>query len=470
MLNSSPPPISISTVVMPNERFEVSLAHIMAAGWDMVDLDFWTKFGIRFDFSNAAQSDKLKFIERLNAFGLRVLGINSHHSLWGSENWANAYEFYSLLAEFLSDLGSQHFTIQLGETLNVKKLPENYVQNLVQLNNQLSKYNLQLLLEIPHPRYGCGSFEDLKVMADLLPKNIGVTLDTGHIKNIGATFQHVENIFANDRIFHIHLKNPHHSIEACHQIISESPINRTFCVEIEESSYNFEELSESIRNNYRIIRQVASSVSAETLDYYDSCAMAYDEQRYEHLADMKLLQKYLMSLDDHDTGFILDVGCGSGVSCEVLLKNAEVIGIDVSQKLLNIARARYGENFIGVCMNVEQLPARQAKFNGVILVNCLHHLEPKEQLSLFQKLLGFIKPGGFLYFVYPMTSPENNVMTFLNVSMPCITLEISTFQSLLKMSNFAIVLEEVVDSSLNPQKYSRRHYACVAKRLAGNTE
>jgi len=78
---------------------------------------------------------------------------------------------------------------------------------------------------------------------------------------------------------------------------------------------------------------------------------------------------------------VLDIGCGSGILTQMLSEHfEEVIGIDISNEMLKIARAyRQPSNVKYLNMNAEHLEFDE-KFDYVVSRTTLHHIENKENV------------------------------------------------------------------------------------------
>ena len=102
---------------------------------------------------------------------------------------------------------------------------------------------------------------------------------------------------------------------------------------------------------------------------------------------------------------ILDFGCGSGASSMILARmfpTARIVGVELEEKLLDIARARVafyqgtkGELYRSRSGN--ELPANIGEFDFVILSAVYEHLLPRERETVMPLIWSAIKPDGFLF-------------------------------------------------------------------------
>ncbi len=96
---------------------------------------------------------------------------------------------------------------------------------------------------------------------------------------------------------------------------------------------------------------------------------------------------------------VLDYGCGNGRLLDLLYeKNISYTGIDISQKLINIARNKYKSeniNFYKIDASQSSLPFESNYFNTIYSVAVLHHM-PSEELrrEITKELHRVLKPGG----------------------------------------------------------------------------
>ena len=98
---------------------------------------------------------------------------------------------------------------------------------------------------------------------------------------------------------------------------------------------------------------------------------------------------------------VLDVGCGGGILSESMyFKGAEVMGIDLGEKALNVAKLHQLESKAKVTyqyISVEQLAAEQpASFDVVTCMEMLEHVpDPSSIVAACARL---VKPGGSVFF------------------------------------------------------------------------
>lgn len=98
---------------------------------------------------------------------------------------------------------------------------------------------------------------------------------------------------------------------------------------------------------------------------------------------------------------VLDVGCGGGILAESMyFKSADVVGIDLGEKALNVAKlhqlesgAQINYQHIAVEVLAEQEPE---SFDIVTCMEMLEHVP--DPLSVVQACANLVKPGGSVFF------------------------------------------------------------------------
>ena len=93
---------------------------------------------------------------------------------------------------------------------------------------------------------------------------------------------------------------------------------------------------------------------------------------------------------------VLELGTGTGETAARLVlgrPEAELLGIDESAAMLEVARSRFGA---GVRLDVARLQDAlpEGPFDLVLSALCVHHLDAGEKRSLFERIARVLRPGG----------------------------------------------------------------------------
>jgi len=102
---------------------------------------------------------------------------------------------------------------------------------------------------------------------------------------------------------------------------------------------------------------------------------------------------------------ILDFGCGSGASMLVLsrlLPPCEIVGVELEERLLNIARLRaqhFGRTSLRLLQSRsgDELPPELGQFDFIMFNAVFEHLLPGERRALLSKVWQHLRPGGVLF-------------------------------------------------------------------------
>lgn len=158
--------------------------------------------------------------------------------------------------------------------------------------------------------------------------------------------------------------------------------------------------------------------------YNDAESYKYTSStRVQHIqAKMTLRALELLNLDKNEPHFLLDLGCGSGLSGEILTEEGyNWIGMDIAPSMLASALDRdvEGDLFLGDLGN--GLPFRAGTFDAAISISVIQWLcnadsagvDPKKRLMrFFNTLYASMKRGGkFVAQFYPMN--DNQTLAIL---------------------------------------------------------
>jgi len=137
--------------------------------------------------------------------------------------------------------------------------------------------------------------------------------------------------------------------------------------------------------------EYAKYLLEKTRKDYDLLAEDFSRTR-QFTWDIEILSQYISNGD-----IVLDLGCGNGRSLEILKeKKIDYFGLDVSKKLIEIAKKKYPQNRFEVG-DILKLPYPDNFFDKVLAIRILHHIPSKEfQLQALQEIKRILKPGGLL--------------------------------------------------------------------------
>jgi SAM-dependent methyltransferase len=126
--------------------------------------------------------------------------------------------------------------------------------------------------------------------------------------------------------------------------------------------------------------------------YYDATALR------EFGLALRVLQQWVPS-----GGAVLDLGCGPGWSSLFLARAGfDVVGVDISERMIEIARERAGQEQVSVdfaVADLEELSLEKRNFDGVLIFDALHHCPKYEQVVA--RACAHLKPGGYLLVMEP---------------------------------------------------------------------
>ena len=139
-------------------------------------------------------------------------------------------------------------------------------------------------------------------------------------------------------------------------------------------------------------KDYAQYLLKKTIKDYNRIAGQFSSSRYFVWPELKLFEKYVA-----DGEKILDAGCGNGRLLD-FFKGREIdyIGIDNSEKLVEIARNKYPQVKFQVA-DVLQLPFPDNYFNKIFSIAVFHHIPSKElRLQFLKEAKRALRPEGFL--------------------------------------------------------------------------
>jgi ubiquinone/menaquinone biosynthesis C-methylase UbiE len=118
---------------------------------------------------------------------------------------------------------------------------------------------------------------------------------------------------------------------------------------------------------------VAVQDKSKEIEFFDRHAAADDYNVFTEAANTRLIDSFVRLTGLGPNSRIADLGCGSGVFTKLLAERRyEAQGIDISPKLIELARRKYPKlTFLEG--DVEHLPYADNSLDGVLLSGLVHH-------------------------------------------------------------------------------------------------
>jgi ubiquinone/menaquinone biosynthesis C-methylase UbiE len=183
------------------------------------------------------------------------------------------------------------------------------------------------------------------------------------------------------------------------------------------------------------------NVKEIVMNGYDQIASDY----YKHRDLNKfndLLEKFVSLLPNNS--HVLDAGCGAGIPTSKYLvnKGLNVTGIDISDKMLKMARENVPRaEFLK--KNIKELDFDKDSFEGIISVFTLFHIPKEEHLMIFKGFYEILKSGGILLINAGINESEG-VSNFFGVPMFWSNYNPEKTLELVKLVGFSITFEGVL--------------------------
>jgi ubiquinone/menaquinone biosynthesis C-methylase UbiE len=143
---------------------------------------------------------------------------------------------------------------------------------------------------------------------------------------------------------------------------------------------------------------------------------------------------------------ILDVGCGNGIPVAryFIRKGYTVVGVDISEEMLEIAKQNVPEaEFYRYDMN--DLDFEDETFDAISALYSIFHVPKEKHFSILQNFYRMLKPGGILFFCVG-TNEGDDLSTFLgDIDMFWSNYAPEKTKQLVKDAGFELLFGEVLD-------------------------
>ena len=133
----------------------------------------------------------------------------------------------------------------------------------------------------------------------------------------------------------------------------------------------------------------------------DGPAHSYDEPMFVPWqfvpVDDDVLQRLVPELDARSHGRVLDLGCGYGKNTSALeALTSRLFAIDISIEAVQRCRVLASEPQRVIAASVTALPYRDASFDCVVDIGCIHCVRRHEARAAVREVARVIAPGGVL--------------------------------------------------------------------------
>lgn len=155
----------------------------------------------------------------------------------------------------------------------------------------------------------------------------------------------------------------------------------------------------------------SEKIRQSTKQFYNDVSAKFSQTRSHFWPGFDFIRKYYKG---KGKGKVLDFGCGNGRLVEFLETFAErsdreasrsdrykqlrrnYSGVDISEKLVEIARKKYPDYDFQVVRDETKLPFGDSQFDFVFSIAVFHHFNPKMAEASLAELERILKPGGIM--------------------------------------------------------------------------
>jgi SAM-dependent methyltransferase len=140
---------------------------------------------------------------------------------------------------------------------------------------------------------------------------------------------------------------------------------------------------------------------------------------------------------------VLDLGCGNGAKIARLADRFDVVGVDISKRQLELARAAVpGAAFVQADVAKLEFPVRA--FDAVTALYSLVHVPREEQPGLLGRIRSWLKPGGLFLASMSHVGGEDRIDEWLGVEMFFSGFDAETNRRLVRQAGFELLADDLV--------------------------
>jgi SAM-dependent methyltransferase len=127
-------------------------------------------------------------------------------------------------------------------------------------------------------------------------------------------------------------------------------------------------------------------------------AQAYLSDDAYHADRLRALRRLAAQIPQPKS--VIDFGCGDGMYFRDTFGSAQIVGVDLSAAMIELASQNLGQRFRGVVGGAQALESIQPSFDLGLAMNVLGYLDDAEVCVFYTQMARLIKPGGHLMVMY----------------------------------------------------------------------
>ena len=140
---------------------------------------------------------------------------------------------------------------------------------------------------------------------------------------------------------------------------------------------------------------------------------------------------------------VLDLGCGNGQKIARLADRFEVMGVDISEEQLRLARAEIPQAEF-VHADLAELDVSAESYDAVTAFYSISHVPREEHAALFGKVARWLRPGGLFLASLSANGTDDWTEEWLGVEMFFSGFDADTNRGLIREAGFELIVDEVV--------------------------
>jgi ubiquinone/menaquinone biosynthesis C-methylase UbiE len=158
----------------------------------------------------------------------------------------------------------------------------------------------------------------------------------------------------------------------------------------------------------------------ETL--YDKNYLNWSRDKPICLSDFTAREKIFSYIGNLKNQTIADLGCGEGYASRKFEKKGakKIFGIDISQKMINIANLKKSKKIIYKKGSIKKTGISSNIIDKTFAIFVFNYLKKKEMISACKEMARITKKNGLIYIsvphpFYPFITDQNNIFNFKQI-------------------------------------------------------